>query len=186
LISIQTVQSIGITRPIPYDLALMRGDSARFSFQIQSTSTDKTSCTYLIDGLQPLEIKFDKDKMIVDAGGVADVFGTVTVPQGVPIGQYSGSLTVRCAPFVEGEDISGSVVYQSISGPTFSVKVVETEEEKSIREIQEIKQPGISYLAIITIIIVVIVLMSGVYYWFSKRKKINKMDSSNPSSNSFS
>jgi hypothetical protein len=178
LLSIQVVQSIGITRPIPYDLALMRGDSARFSFQLQATtSTNKIACTYSINGLESLEVKFDDEKTIVGAGGVVDVYGTVTIPSDAPIGQYTGSLTARCGAYEE--ELHGSAVYQSISGPTFNVKVVELEEEKSIREVTEVKQQGIPYLAIITIIIVVIVLVIGVYYRYSKNGEIKGIDTSN-------
>jgi hypothetical protein len=187
LLSIQVVQSIGITRPIPYDLALMRGDTARFSFQLQATtSTNKIACTYSINGLESLEVKFDDEKTIVNAGGVADVYGTVTIPQSAPIGQYTGSLTARCGAYVEEGELSGSTVYQSISGPTFNVKVVELEEEKSIREVTEVKQQGIPYLAIITIIIVVIVLVIGVYYRYSKKGEIKGIDTSNSNPNPIS
>lgn len=147
----------------------MPGDTARFNFQIQApTSTNKLSCIYSIDDIEPLIITFDKEETIVDVGGSEIVYGTVSVPADTPIGTYPGTLTVKCGALLE-EGVSGSPVRQGISGPTFSVKVVRTEEERFIRGIEEVVVPGIPYSTIFVVIFVIIVL--GVIYWYKKRRE---------------
>ncbi len=178
LLSFQTVFALGVTRPVPHDVELMRGESADFTFQIQAvTSTEKIFCVYSLSGMGPLEVKFDSDEVIVDAGSKKDVYGTVTVPEDTVFDTYSGTLSVSCGA-VQGEDVSGSQVKSTIGGSPFSVNVVEVR-GKGIKEIRP-EEKGIS-TEIIFLIIITVILIIGAYYWLNKpKKKIPKKKSNKP------
>ena len=97
LFNAQLAQSLGVTRPVPYDIELMIGESAGFTFQIQAvTSTERLLCSYSISGLESLEMDFEEEEAVVDAGSIKNVYGTITVPGGVEIKTYNGRLTVSC------------------------------------------------------------------------------------------
>ncbi len=178
LLSFQTVLALGVTRPVPHDVELMRGESADFTFQIQAvTSTEKISCVYFLSDMRPLEVKFDSDEVIIDAGSKKDVYGTVTVPENTPFDTYSGTLSVSCGAVSQG-DSSGSQVRTTIGGSPFSVNVVEVR-EKGIKEIRP-EEKGIS-TEIIILIIITVILIIGAYYWLNKpKKKIPKKKSNKP------
>jgi hypothetical protein len=171
LVSIQAVQSLGVTRPIPMDLKLLRGDSARFYFQIQAVMEgNKQSCSYSVSGIEPLVVTFDEKNAVVKAGEIQNIYGTISVPNNAPIKTYNGDLTVSCAPSIEGE-VSGSVIHKTMIVP-FTASVVETVGERSIRQIQEEEKPAIPSLTIYTIIILIILIVSiGVSYLFGKKNK---------------
>ncbi len=163
LLSFQTALALGVTRPVPHDMELMRGESADFSFQIQAiTSTEDISCVYSLGGMEPLEIKFDSDEKTVGAGSKEKVYGTVTVPEGTPFGTYSSTLSVSCGGTEGGE--GGSQVRSTIGGSPFSVEVVEFRE----KEIREVRPEQEIPLEIIILIIIVIILIIGAYYWSRK------------------
>lgn len=171
LLSFQTALALGVTRPVPHDMELMRGESADFSFQIQAiTSTSDIQCVYHLSDMDPLEIKFDSDEAIVKAGSKKIVYGTVTVPENTPFKTYSTELTVSCGAVQEG-DGSGSQVKSTIGGSPFSVNVVEFR-EKEIKEIRP-EEKGIS-MEIVFLIIIIIILLIGAYYWYAKPKKSAK------------
>jgi hypothetical protein len=171
LMSIETVWSLGVTRPIPMDLKLLRGDSARFYFQIQNVmELNKQSCSYSVSGVEPLKIIFDEKEAIVNVNEVQNVYGTISIPDNSPIKTYSGDLTVSCRPYAEGES-SGSVIHKTLIVP-FTASVVEKTEERAIRTITEPKKPAIPSLTMYAIIILVILIaIVGVSYLFSKKKE---------------
>jgi hypothetical protein len=168
LLTIQTVKSIGVTSPIPIDLKLLRGDTARFYFEIMaSTSKEKISCTYSVNGFDPLVITFDEKETIVEAGEIKPVYGTVSVPNNAPIKSYVGSLVAACGPYVETKDVSGSIIHQSIN-VKFVIDVVETKEERAILHIEEEEKPKASPIILVLIIIVLILAIVG--FLFSRKK----------------
>jgi len=165
LLNLQSVYSLGVTRPVPYDIELMRGESADFTFQIQATtSTNRILCSYSIAGLDPLEIEFEEPEALINAGSVKRVYGTVTVPDDASYKDYRGKLSVSCGAVSEGgEGISGSIVMTTIGDSPLNVKVVEIRGE----EIREITRPELEappYLMIIAIIIVIISVIGVLYY----------------------
>jgi len=168
LLSVQIVSSLGLTRPTS-GISLLRGDSTTFSFQIQAvTSTNDQSCSYSVTGMDPLVISFDENEVIVKAGEVENIYGTVSVPEDAEMKKYTGEIVVRCKPQI-GE-VSGSVIQRTMISD-FAVGVVETEEEREIRRVPEERMPSaIRNLPIIIVIIILIILVIGGYYW-SERKK---------------
>jgi hypothetical protein len=169
LLSIQIVSSLGLTRPTS-GINLLRGDSTQFSFQIQAvTSTEDQSCTYSMSGLDPLIITFDENQVIVKAGEIKNVYGTVSIPDDAEIKKYTGEITVKCKPQVEG--VSGSLIQRTMISD-FSVSVVGTEEERETRSVPKEKVTAPLYnFPMILLIIVVMILVVGVYLWTEKKKK---------------
>jgi len=170
LLSFQAVWSFGITEPLPVGLKLLRGDSQRFFFQIQAvSSTNKLECTYTITGMDPLIINFDQDSVTVDAGGVENVYGTVTVPETAPVKTYSGQVMVNCAPPIGAQEGTGSRLQQSMA-VQFNLNVVGALEERKTETIPE-EQPKVSYIPTFTILVIIIAIIAIVYWFISKRKK---------------
>jgi len=172
LFSLQSVKSLGVSRPLPIDLRLLRGDTARFTFQIQAvTSADKLSCTYRPTALDPIVITFDQNEAIVDAGTLKDIYGTISVPNDAPIKLYNGNLELTCGPYVEVKDFSGSIIHQTIN-VMFPIEVVLQKEQRIAREIPlpEIEKSKASPIILVLIIIVLTLAIVGFY--MSKKKKI--------------
>jgi hypothetical protein len=171
LMAMHQAQALGVTRPAPYDIQLMKGESAGFVFEIQAvTSTERQACSYSISGMAPLQVAFEENEALVDAGAIKQVYGTVTAPEDAEIKTYSGTLSVSCGAFSEGQ-VSGSAVKTTVGGSPFNVKVVE-ERSQEIRNVAP-PEPGFDYTTIIIIIAVIIIvaIAAGVYY---KRKHSGK------------
>jgi len=168
LLTVQVVRSLGVTDPTA-GINLLRGDSTKFSFQIQAvTSPDDQVCSYSVSGMEPLVISFDENEVVIKAGNIKNIYGTVSVPQNAEIKNYKGELTVKCRP--QGE-VSGSVIHRTMISD-FAVNVVGTIEEKKIPGLPEEKMPATtSNLPIIIILIIIIILVIGVYYWTERKKK---------------
>jgi len=176
LISIPIAKSLGITGIIPPDLRMMRGDSAEFYFQIQALgSSSKLSCTLYTEEFEPLIITFEESPVTVDADTIKNIYGTVTIPMNAPIKTYSGIFFAKCSPYVERQDVSGSVITQTM-GAKYNLDVVSTEAERNIRTLVKTTPPEevpvISTSTIMTILIIVIaILVVGFYYWSQRQKR---------------
>jgi hypothetical protein len=173
MLSVQ-VQALGVTRPVPYDIQLQKGEKAGFVFEIQAvTSSEKQLCSYSITGLAPIQVAFEESEAIVDAGSIKNVYGTVTIPESAETKTYQGSLTVSCGAYAEGQ-VSGSIVKTTVGGSPFNIRVVEVRSQ-DIRNVAPPIQEGISTMEIMLIIaiIIIIVVIIGVYYKLRRHKKWN-------------
>lgn len=169
MFTVQSAHSLGVTRPVPYDIELMRGESAGFVFEIQAvTSMESQSCTFGIGGLDGLELEFEENEVTVDAGSIANVYGTVSAPDSAEIKMYSGTLTVSCGS-AEAEEEGGSVVKTTVGGSQFNVNVVEFR-ESDIRNVSPPPEQAPDYTVIIIIAIILIIVVAGVYYYFERKK----------------
>jgi hypothetical protein len=170
LLTINSAQALGVTRPVPYDIQLQKGEKAGFVFEIQAvTSQEKQLCTYTIAGLDPIQVTFDDNEAIIDAGSIKEVYGTVTIPDSAEVKTYSGTLTVSCGAYSEGQ-VSGSVVKTTVGGSPFNIKVVEVRSQ-DIRQVGP-AQAGFDYTAILIIIlIIIIIVVIGVYYKLRSSRK---------------
>ncbi len=167
-LSFQVVKGLGVTRPIPVDLKLLRGDSARFYFQIQArTSATPQVCSYSVTGMDPLIITFDEESVTVDAGEIKNVYGTITAPSDTPFKSYEGQLLVTCKPQVGFEGASGSVIQQNM-GVKFTAEVVATLPKGPTTMIYKPSTPTIPSVSVLGIIIIVIAVI-GIYYWSKKK-----------------
>jgi len=168
---VQSACSLGVTRPVPYDIELMRGESAGFVFEIQAvTSMERQSCTFGISGLDGLDLEFEEEDVTVDAGSIANVYGTVSAPGNAEIKMYSGTLTVSCGS-AEAEEAGGSVVKTTVGGSQFNVNVVEFR-DSDIRNISPPPEQAPDYTIIIIIVaIILIILVAGVYYYLGNKKR---------------
>jgi len=172
ILSIQIVKSLGVTSPMPVGLRLLRGDTARFYFEIQATtSSDKLTCKYNANGLDPLVVTFDENETILDAGTYKGIYGTVTVPVDAPIQTYNGGLTLSCAPYNEVKGFSGSIIYNNVN-TRFPVSVVLEKEERAAPNppVPVIEKPKSSPILLVLIIIILVLAIIGFY--LSRKKKI--------------
>ena len=169
LILLVQVQALGVTRPVPYDIQLQKGEKAGFVFEIQAvTSLEKQLCTYSITGLDPIQLSFEESEAIVDAGSIKEVYGTVTVPESAEIKTYSGILTVSCGAYTEGQ-VSGSIVKTTVGGSSFNVKVVEVRSQ-DIRNVGPPVQAFDYTIILIIALIIIIIVILGVYLKRSRKK----------------
>jgi len=168
LFSVVSLEAIGVTRPVPHDIELMRGESARFVFEIQAvTSTEKVACIYSISDLGPLIIEFDEEEAIIDAGSIKKVYGTVSVHEDAEYKTYNGKLCVTCGVAMENE-ASGSSVKTTIGSSPFNINIVEFR-GKEIKQIDDKVQK--KYYLEIIIIASILILIIGVCYHLKHKKK---------------
>jgi hypothetical protein len=170
LLTFQTVKAVGITQPILEKRMMLRGEYSKFYFEIQAVGyTNKQSCVWSASGLDPLEVKFDETKTIVDAGAIKKIYGTVLVPSDAPQKAYSGTLTVTCEPYVE---LGGGSVIKRTGNVPFVVNIVETLEKRAEQKLPEPEEqkPTINLLPILVIIILVILVICLVYRLNKKKK----------------
>jgi len=166
----QTVKSLGVTQPILEKNTMLRGDSSRFYFEIQAVGyTYKQSCVWSLTGLDPLNVNFDETTIIVNAGEIKKVYGTVLVPSDATTKTYNGWLAVTCEPAIELT--GGSTIKRTVNVP-FVVNVVEVMEKQAEQKLPtaEEQKPTIHLLPILAIIILVILVICLVY-WLNKKKK---------------
>jgi len=117
------VYAYGVTRPLPYELELLRGESDRFKFQIQVVPSEyEKKCSYSIKEGFPLEVTFP-ETALVSPGQRKDIIGTITVPKNTNFGTYTGELCVHCEDAIEQ---AGTVVKQDVCGYPLKVNVVAT------------------------------------------------------------
>jgi hypothetical protein len=171
LLTMSSVQALGVTRPVPYDVQLQKGEEAGFVFEIQAvTSTEAQACSYSITGLSPLQVAFEQNETIVDAGSIKQVYGTVTVPESAEVKTYAGTLTVSCGAYSPGQ-VSGSVVKTTVGGSSFNVKVVEVRSQE-IRQVGPPAQAGFGYTTImIFILVITIIILLFILYKLKTSKK---------------
>jgi len=174
LTAVNQAQALGVTRPAPYDIQLMKGESAGFVFEIQAvTSAERQACSYSISGLVPLQVTFEENEAIIDAGTIKQVYGTVTAPEGAEIKTYGGTLSVSCGAFSEGQ-VSGSAVKTTVGGSPFNVKVVDVR-DRDIRNVAPPQQVfDYTTIIIIVAVIIIIAIAAGVYYKRKHKRKHNK------------
>jgi len=173
LLSLTPVRSISVGQPLPPFIKLLRNDVGRFFFRISADSSSDLICTYSVSGLEPLDITFDEEQVIIKSGIESSVYGSISVPADAPIKTYNGNLEVSCEPIIK-EKISGSMIKQSMT-TVFELSVVESLEERVAPSIPEKEKPtsAIPTSVVFTIIIIVIPVI-GVGYWFIKRGKKKK------------
>lgn len=169
LLTFSLVKSLAITQPMPFKLSLLKGDSARFVFQIQAiTSKNSQTCLLSVSGFEPLKVTLDEEKVTVNAGGIKKVYGTVYVPEDAQLGRYEGKITASCNPSISMEGISGSAITTSMS-TNFVINVVESIEERKVTPIPEEKRRRSGSL-LLSLILVIILIVGSVYYYWKRRK----------------
>jgi hypothetical protein len=145
----------GVTNPLPTELNLMKGESGRFKFQIQTiASNQEVQCVSSLAEESPLLIEFDPDEIIVPASTVREVRGTVTVPDEIEFGTFQEEFCISCRPT---EGAPGSSVSVDTCGLPLKVNVVQ---ERTRDNMYIPPKPGLSFTAIT--IIVLIIIIAGV------------------------
>jgi len=168
LILLQIVAA-GVTNPLPTELNLLKGESGRFKFQVQTVaSNQEVECTSTLGDEYPLEVVFDPSIIIVPGGVVQDVYGTVTVPDEIDFGTYESNFCISC---VSTEGTAGTSVKIDTCDLPIKVNVV----DERIKDNMYIPPKPSDYTSMIIIIIGIVILVFVVFYlWKLSKKKPTK------------
>ncbi len=99
ILMIAQIAYAGVTNPLPTELNLFRGETGRFKFQIQTVaSNQELECLFYLSEESPLQVTFDPATIIVPAGTVRDVYGSVFVPRDLKFQTYEENFCISCAP----------------------------------------------------------------------------------------
>ncbi len=162
LFSFASVSALGVTRPTPYNIEVVPGTSAEFSFEIQGiTSEEDLVCNPSVSGLDGIEVSLDNE-VPVSAGEITEVVGELVVPEGVSFGEYSGELSVRCS---SADAVEGSSVKTNIGGLKITANVVETLEEGDAIEEKEASSTIWVWSIAIIIVAGLAVLLYKAQFW---------------------
>jgi len=94
----------GVTNPLPTELNLLKGESGRFKFQVQTiTSDQEVECTSSLSEESIFTIDFDPSTITVPAGTVRDIYGTINVPKNLEYGTYEETFCLSCKPTQSSE-----------------------------------------------------------------------------------
>lgn len=155
--------SAGVTNPLPTELDLLKGESGRFKFQIQTISSEQeVICTYHFSNEAPFSVEFDEEQVTVPAKSVKEVYGTVRVPRSLDLGTYQQEFCVSCDPT---EDSAGASVQVETCNLPITVNVVQ-EREKDNMNIPS----NPSFLGIILVAIIIISIAALAFYLFERKQ----------------
>ncbi|MBW2965822.1 hypothetical protein KY342_01820 [Candidatus Woesearchaeota archaeon] len=99
ILIIMQIAYAGVTNPLPTELNLYKGETGRFKFQIQTVaSNQEIECVYRLAEESPLSVSFDPATIVVPAGTVRDVYGSVTAPRDLDFGTYEEEFCISCKP----------------------------------------------------------------------------------------
>jgi len=166
LIVAQTV-SAGVTNPLPTELNLLKGESGRFKFQIQTIANNQEiKCSYYLADESLLKVSFDPSEIIVPAGTARDIYGTVTVPRELDYGTYEENFCISCKP-TAGQ--AGTAVEINTCDLPIKVNVVTEEQKEAGKANMNIppKPIAIPYGTLIAILII-LAAMAVVYHLLKK------------------
>ena len=151
----------GVTHPQPTELELLRGQSGRFKFQIQTIAEPyAVECTYSIEDAETsLIVEFDTPTTFVEGGTKKNVYGTVTAPIDADYGVYEESFCVQCDRIYLEKPAGTTVQIKTCDLPiTVDVVPVRTranmfipEEPKGIKIVQIVLIAGIAAILLIII-----------------------------------
>ncbi len=182
LVALFVVQfvSAGVTNPQPTELELMKTESGRFKFQIQTiTNPSSILCTYSLEGDSPLIVEFDDDEVLVEANTKKYVYGTVTVPENIEqkisfdtqgYMVFEENFCVSCG---SADGIAGASVQINTCDLPITVRVVSQRTRDNMYvppkplPAPELPVPGI---IIVSLIIVVIAIIASYVYVYRRRK----------------
>ena len=175
LLSILIVAQIvyaGVTNPLPTELNLFKGESGRFKFQIQTVASNKElECSYALAEESPLIVEFDPATIVVPAGTVRDVYGTVTVPGDLDFGTYEENFCISCKP-TAGQ--AGTAVQIDTCDLPIKVNVV-SERARDNMYVPPKETPFPWQIIVIASVILVIIALSVIYVW-GKRRLLKKLE----------
>jgi hypothetical protein len=157
----------GVTNPLPTELNLEKGENGRFKFQIQTVaSNQELNCNYYLTGAAVFDVEFDPDTIIVPAGTVREVYGTVKVSRDMDYGNYQEEFCISCFPT---DNPGGAAVAVETCGLPLNVNVV----DERIGENMNIPPKPVPMLLIL--IIVAGVVLVGVFgYSYYRHRKDNE------------
>ncbi|MBW2985004.1 hypothetical protein KY361_07840 [Candidatus Woesearchaeota archaeon] len=171
ILIISQIAYAGVTNPLPTELNLFKGESGRFKFQIQTVaSNQEIACTYDLAEESPLTVEFDPATIVVPAGTVRDVYGTVTVPEELDFGTYEENFCISCEP-TSGQ--AGTSVAIDTCGLPIKVNVV-SERARDNMYVPP-KEAPISWQTVIIVAAILVVIALIVLYLWEKRHLVRRL-----------
>ncbi len=154
----------GVTNPLPTELNLLKGESGRFKFQIQTiASNQEVECTSILPEDSIFDIDFDPPTIIVPAGTVRDIYGTVSVPRDIDFGTYEESFCIGCTPTTGQE---GAAVTIETCGLPIKVNVV----AERTRDNMYIPPKPFPFIGKVIVVAVILVTLAIIIYLVWKKK----------------
>lgn len=148
----------GVTNPLPTELNLFKGEEGRFKFQIQAVTSDQDlGCLVSSAEDSPIKVLFDYGKVIVPAGTIKEVYGTIRVPEDAKQGQYETKFCVSCGAVEAG---GGTTVRIDTCDLPIKVNVI-SERTKENMNVPSKEPPTVLYL----IIIITFISIVAIYLW---------------------
>jgi hypothetical protein len=163
LIGVQ-VAFAGVTNPLPTELNLLEGESGRFKFQVQAiTSEQDLECTSSLKENSVLLVDFDPETIVVLAGTVKDIYGTVEVPKELGFGTFEENFCISCKP-VTG--MTGAAVMVETCNLPIKVNVV----AERTRDNMYIPPKPFPLMTLVVIVVVGVLLLTIVFLYIWNKK----------------
>lgn len=153
----------GVTNPLPTEIELLKGESGRFKFQIQSVAHEETiECTYSLENPEPvLKVSFDEASVVVEAGTVKNVYGTVKVPGSLDLGKHTEYFCVKCRAIQPPPP--GAQIHIDVCSLPINVNVVKERTKENMfipgKPLPALFYPMIASLAVILVLVVIIIVL---------------------------
>ena len=171
ILIIAQIAYAGVTNPLPTELNLFKGETGRFKFQVQTIASNRElECTPSLAAESPLVIEFDEEIMIIPAGTVRDIYGTVIVPDEIEFGAYEENFCVSCKP-VQG--ISGTGV--QIDTCDLPIKVNVVDERARDNMYVPPKETGLLLWQIVVLSVVLIAIALSLLYLWEKKHHLKRL-----------
>lgn len=168
LLILSSAALAGVTNPLPTELNLKPGESGRFKFQIQTVaSNQELNCRYYLTEASVLSVKFDPAEIVVPAGTVREVYGTVKASRSLDYGAYAEKFCISCFPT---SSPSGAAVAVETCDLPIKVNVVEE------RAKDNMYVPPKPFSAVLLLIVVLGIVTAGVigYSYLRHKKEQNR------------
>lgn len=162
----------GVTNPLPSEIQLLKGESGRFKFQIQTIAHPyAVICSYAVEENPIFNLRFDDAELIVEGNQVKDFYGTVTAPRKLDYGKYSAKFCISCKD-IQNPPQPGANVEIRTCGIPINIDVVKQ------RTVQNMfippKQRSPLFFPLIIAIIIILILLAILIYFLLKNRKSKK------------
>lgn len=164
----------GVTNPLPTEIELLKGESARFKFQIQAVAHPyAVRCTYSLEEEPIFRVSFDSAETIVEGGKTKDVYGTVTAPRKLDYGGYSATFCVSCKD-IQTPPQPGANVEILTCGLPININVVKERTRENMFVPPKPREP--LFMPFVGAVIIIIILLMIILYFLIKNRKKEKKE----------
>jgi len=149
--------SAGVTTPLPSNMELLKGEDGRFKFEIQGVNQESNLiCDYSFESEPLFEVEFDEDSVVVEAGEILEVYGTVKVPKDLDYGSYTAEFCVICN---KESTEAGASVNINTCGLPLNVNVVDERTRENLYVPDKVKNYKLVLLIVVIVSIIILALV---------------------------